>query len=122
MYAWIVYVLIDDAPLTMGHTSATGNDLATRINASASLMSPADSVILADSSWDDAAQCSPLYEHIKEIHYWKRDFVTGTGQARGYKPNTKQKKTPQNDETQTSLPLKDIRAKKRLEESNHLQV
>lgn len=99
-----VYVAMHDTPLTMHHTSATGNELDTRINASTSLMSPADSVVLADSSWDGAAQCSPLYEHIKEIHYWKRDFVTGTGQARGYKQKNKQ--TWKGRETQTSLPLK----------------
>lgn len=85
-------------------------------------MSPADSVVSADSSWDGAAQCSPLYEHIKEIHYWKRDFVTGTGQARGYKQKNKTKKTENDERLKHLSPLKDIKAMKRLGDSNHSQV
>lgn len=47
-----------------------------------------NSVVSADRL--SAAQCSALYVCIKEVHYWKSDYITGTGQARGYKnlPNS----------------------------------
>lgn len=60
------------------------------------------------NSWDGAAQCSALYVHIKEVHYWKADYVTGTGQTRGYK----QKNLSTRQDAQTSLPLERRRDKK----------
>lgn len=91
-----------DTPLTMHHTSATGNELYPHKCKHISDVSSRFSRLGRQFLRRCRTVLSSIWAHQRDS-LLKTDFVTGTGQARGYKQKNKQ--TWKRRETQTSLPL-----------------